>query len=168
MTDIPEKSLVFSFSDMHDAIKYDKWSFYCKRFQGLQNTKAIDILCITNDTVWLIEVKDFRSKNRELNCCIVDNLVRKVRDTLAGLAAASANGTSEEQNIARKALSKHQWRVVFHIEQIDNLEINSSSLQIQLRKRLEAIDDKFLITNTELASKMTPWIVTEQTRYSNS
>ena len=159
MTNICEGSLIFSFNDMHDAFKYDEWPFYRERFIHICNTKAVDIICVTNDAAWLIEIKDYRIHRREKKDCIADEIAQKVRDTLASLAAAVANGSYEEQELAKKALSKHRWRVVLHIEQVNNLVDNISNLQIKLQQRLEAIDSKSLVTSTERSLRMVPWMV---------
>ena len=159
MTNIHEGSLIFSFSDVCDVLKYDNWSFYRERFQRIQNTKAVDILCVTNEAAWLIEIKDYGNHDRNKSGRIEDEVAQKVRDTLAGLAAADANGNNMEQQIAGKALNKHRWRVVLHVEPADNLVCNISNIQINLQKLLQAIDGRPLVTNTKYAFENTPWTV---------
>lgn len=162
MTKICEGSLVFSFVGVCDTLKYDEWSFYRKRLQRIYNTKAVDILCITNDTAWLIEVKDYRAHNRKKHGSVEDEVAQKVRDTLAGLAAANANGDAGEQKIAYKALSKRRWRVVLHIEQASNLMSNISTTQIKLQQQLGAVDTSVLVTNTQYVIPQIPWKVRAQ------
>ena len=61
MTEIEEGDLTFSFPDQCQATKYDKWVFYRNQFQPVAgSSKAVDMLCLANDAVWLIEIKDYR------------------------------------------------------------------------------------------------------------
>ena len=163
MTDIRERSLVFSFSAACNALKYDDWPFYQKRFQRISKTKAVDILCVTNDAAWMIEVKDYREHDRSKCGTIEDEVAQKVRDTMAGLGAANANGDAGERDIASEALSRRRWRVVLHLERPDGLLFNTSSIQIRLQKRLEAVDCRAMVVDTTGNSGNVPWTVRAQT-----
>ena len=119
MTEIHEGNLKFMFPGDCQVDKYDDWSFYCNQFQSTAGgSKAVDILCISDEAAWLIEIKDYRKHRRMKLSDIEDELASKVRDTLAGLAAASANANSiDEQSLAWQALRVRRWRVVLHLEQ---------------------------------------------------
>ncbi|HBP53101.1 MAG TPA: hypothetical protein DD643_01530 [Synechococcus sp. UBA8638] len=127
MTDITERDLTFRFLDGCQAVKYDArsddWSFYRDQFEPVAGgSKAVDILCVEGDASWLIEIKDYRqcSPQRDLPrpSEIADVLAKKVRDTLAGLAApAKVANDVDQQNLARRALKTSRWRVVLHLEQ---------------------------------------------------
>lgn len=117
------------------------------------------MLCVTNDAAWLIEVKDYRRHSREKGGTIEDEAAKKVRDTLACLAAASANGSIDERDLASKALDRHQWRVVLHIEQADDLAYNISNVQIRLQKKLRAVDNEAIVTNSKYTRPQLPWTV---------
>ena len=119
MTNITEGDLTFSFKDGCQANKYDDWSFYRKQFQAVAGeSKAVDILCVKGNTSWLIEIKDYRQHIRKKWINIADELARKVRDTLAGLAAAAkVANEADQRELARKALATGRWRVVLHLEQ---------------------------------------------------
>lgn len=120
MVDGVEGSLRSSFDDDHDVLKYDDSPFYCQQFQSIQYTKAVDMVCVTDDAAWLIEVKDYNNE-REKEISLEDELVQKVRDTLAGLAAANTkdNNDNDSREIAAAALSRRSWRVALHIEGLD-------------------------------------------------
>lgn len=164
MTDICEGSLVFSFSTACHAIKYDEWPFYQKRFQQIsEKTKAVDILCVTNAAAWMIEVKDYREHDRSKHGTMEDEVAQKVRDTLAGLDAANANGNECERDIASKALNKRRWRVVLHLEQPNSLLFNVANIQIGLQKRLEAVDCRVMVVDATYNKDM-PWTVLELVR----
>ena len=121
MTEIEEGDLKFSFPGHCEAGKYEEWSFYRNQFQSVAGgSKAIDILCLSDDAVWLIEIKDYRQHPRQKEIDIGDEVASKVRDTLAGLAAASANANCrDERALARRALQRRRWRVALHLEQRD-------------------------------------------------
>lgn len=126
MTEIEEGALKFSFPDDCEASKYDEWSFYRNQFQSVADgSKAVDMLCIAGDTSWLIEVKDYRRHPRTKLIDVGGEVASKVRDTLAGLAAASANANrDDERRFARRALAKRRWRVALHLEQPNVLRID--------------------------------------------
>ena len=143
MTEIKEGDLTFSFPDQCRASKYDEWSFYRNQFQPVAGgSKAVDILCLDKETAWLIEVKDYRQHPRTKLSDLDDEVAEKVRDTLAGLAAASANANdAEEQELARRALRTHEWRVALHLEQpavrspLRPQPFNPANVALKLRSR---------------------------------
>ena len=111
MTIIAEGMLEFEFPNGCQASKYDDWSFYRNQFQGVANgCKAVDIVCVERNVSWLIEIKDYRQFPRTKAIDIVDEIAVKVRDTLAGLAAASRNANDdEEREHAQRALASRKW-----------------------------------------------------------
>lgn len=168
MTVISEGTLEFDFPNDYNASKYDGWSFYRNQFQPVaKGSKAIDILCIEGGVSWLIEVKDYRQFKRTKPVDIADEVAIKVRDTLAGLAAAAkyANEPVERQH-ARKALKCKKWRVVLHLEQsyaprrLWRYPIDKSALLQKLKtKNLKAIDAHPLICDRIAHLHQIPWTV---------
>lgn len=160
MVDVVEGSLRFSFDDAHNVLKYDDSQFYCKQFKSIQYTKAVDIVCVTDDAAWLIEIKDYNNE-REKEISLEDELVQKVRDTLAGLAAANTkdNNDNTSREIAAAALSRRSWRVVFHIEGLDEFTRDlPANLHIKLKRRLNPIDKKSMVLNMPYQTSV-PWTV---------
>ena len=154
------------FPDHCEAVRYDTWDFYRKSFQSIvSGTKAVDILCIAQDASWLIEVKDYRQHPRTKPIDLGDEVARKVRDTLSGLAAASANAQdSGERGLAIRALAKQRWRVALHLEQqtgsaLRPQAINSADVLQKLRRQLKAIDAKPLVLNRQTSNLAEPWTV---------
>ena len=154
MTEIEEGGLRFLFPDHCEATKYDTWAFYRQKFQSVAGgSKAVDILCLAQDASWLIEVKDYRQHPRTKPSHLVDELASKVRDTLAGLAAASANASNEgEHTFAERALAKRRWRVVLHLEQqsvvtspLRPQAINPANVLKKLHMNLKAIDTQPIV-----------------------
>ena len=171
MTKIKEGDLTFSFPDCCQASKYDDWSFYRKQFQAVAGeSKAVDILCVKGNTSWLIEIKDYRQHTRKKCIDIADELARKVRDTLAGLAAAAkAANEADQRELAGKALATSEWRVVLHLEQpatVSRLRptpIDSATVMQKLRtKKLKAIDAHPVICDRSTVPSYIPWKVSPQ------
>ena len=64
MTEIQEGDLKFSFPDHCEVGKYDEWSFYRNQFRSVAGgSKGVDILCLSDDAAWLIEIKDYRQQS---------------------------------------------------------------------------------------------------------
>lgn len=169
MIEIKEGNLTFSFPKQCEAAKYDEWEFYKKRFQSIkEGTKAVDIVCIVPDTAWLIEVKDYREHERTKPSDLVDEIAEKVRDTLSGLAAASANAENgDEQEVAKRALRRRHWRVVLHLEQMvpttsalwQRGAISAANVLQKLRGRLKAVDAEAVVLDIQTSAVGYPWIV---------
>ena len=168
MTEITEGALTFTFPDDCQVSKYDDWSFYRNQFKGVAGgSKAVDILCVNGDTSWLIEIKDYRQHPRQKLIDIADEVAIKVRDTLAGLAAAAkAANEADQRKLARKALATSQWRVVLHLEEksttgkLRKKATNPANLLLKLgTKKLKAIDAHPIICNRHTIPQPIPWSV---------
>ena len=168
MTEIEEGGLKFSFPDHCEATKYDDWAFYRRQFQSVAgSSKAVDILCLAQDASWLVEIKDYRHHPRTKPINLGDEVANKVRDTLAGLAAASANANDmDERGLAERALSKRQWRVALHLEQRAVLTsplrpqaINPANVLKKLRMNLKAIDTQPVVLSLQRLGSGIPWTV---------
>ena len=167
MTEIEEGDLTFSFPEHCEAGKYDEWSFYRNQFKSIAGgSKAVDIVCVSADTAWLIEIKDYRQHPRQKLIDIDDEVAGKVRDTLAGLAAASANANSrDERALARRALQTRRWRVALHLEQpnarsrLQPQPFNVANVLSKLRTKVKAVDAHPVILNREANRPNVPWTV---------
>lgn len=167
MLQITEGNLTFTFSDNANATKYDTWSFYRNQFNhAFGGAKAVDIILVDHDQTWLIEVKDYRIHRRSKTIDIGDELALKVRDTLAGLAAASFNANDQnEKRIAQQALRKRRIRIVLHIEQpikhskLFPKAIDPSKLTMKLKQVLRAVDAHPIVVDMSLTNNMS-WQVT--------
>lgn len=142
--------------------------FYRQRFQSVAGgSKAVDILCLAQDVSWLIEIKDYRQHPRTKPSDLGDEMASKVRDTLAGLAAASANADDQaERTFAEHALAKRRWRVVLHLEQqsVGTTRLRQQAISItdvlkKLRPRLKAIDVEPMILSLQTPGFGIPWTV---------
>ena len=167
MTEIEEGDLKFTFPDHCEADKYDEWSFYRNQFQSVAGgSKAVDIVCLSGDTAWLIEIKDYRRHPRTKVIDIDDELARKVRDTLAGLAAASSNANiHDERTLAERALQTRRWRVALHLEQpnarsrLRPQPFDVANVLSKMGKKVKAVDAHPLILDREADRRDVPWTV---------
>ena len=106
MTILSEGCLQFNFDQSCLAEKYDDWSFYRNQFQSTcGSAKAVDMICLSDDISWLIEIKDYRQHKRTKPQDLGDEVALKVRDTLAGLVAAKMKANdSNEKTFAKRVL----------------------------------------------------------------
>lgn len=167
-TTIAEGALTFTFAADAEASKYDDWSFYRNQFQQgcFTDNKAVDLLCELNRSAWLIEVKDYRAHARTKAVDLADEVAIKVRDTLAGLVAASVGANDPvERAFARRMVRSQRMRVVCHIEQPAKASrlrprvIEPDKLKLKLRTLLKAIDAHPIVMDRSSAAATLPWVV---------
>ncbi|SJM93607.1 Cysteinyl-tRNA synthetase [Crenothrix polyspora] len=163
MTVLSEGRLQFTFGVFCLAEKYDDWSFFRNQFQNTcGGAKAVDFICLSRNTSWLIEVKDYRQHKRTKPQDIGDEIAIKVRDTLAGLVAAKVKATNpDEKTFAKKALQSKAIKVVLHLEQPEKHSklfpraIDPASVMQSLKRQLKAIDaHPKVVDKHSLSSKM--------------
>lgn len=165
-TTITEGALTFTFAAGAEASKYDDWSFYRNQFlRGcFTDNKAVDLLCEVNRSAWLIEVKDYRVHARTKAVDLADEVAIKVRDTLAGLVAASVSANDpDERAFARRMVRAQRMRVVCHIEQparssrLRPRVIEPDKLRLKLRTLLKAIDAHPIVMDRHDCHPTLPW-----------
>ena len=115
----------------------------------------------------MIEIKDYRKYSRKKIVDLCDEVAIKVRDTLSGLATAYANADDRtEKYFARRAGEKCAWRVVLHLEQLDEGKplwrraINPANVRLKLRQKLKAVDPNPMVTDIRRLDGV-PWSVRE-------
>lgn len=168
MAVLSEGHLQFIFGSSCLAEKYDEWSFYRNQFQSTcSGVKAVDMICVSNNTSWLIEIKDYRQHKRTKPQDLGDEVAIKVRDTLAGLVAAKMNANdSSEQDFAKKAIQSKAIKVVLHLEQPQKHSklfpraIDPAAVKQSLKRQLRAIDAHPSIVNINTLSAAMEWTVT--------
>lgn len=163
MTVIREGNLEFAFPPECMASKYDEWAFYRNQFGYVAKSKAVDFLCIHDSCAWLIEVKDYRDARRTKLTEIHVEVAEKVRDTLAGLAAAKTNAADSEKDEAGRALRQRRWRVALHLEQTQRPSrlrptvADPATLRTKLRRAIRAVDPHATVIDSR--SQSVPWTV---------
>ena len=167
MREFEEGDLKFTFPDHCEVGRYDEWSFYRNQFSPTAGgSKAVDILCVSASAAWLIEVKDYRQHRRLKLSDIEDELAGKVRDTLAGLAAASANANDlDERSLARRALRARRWKVALHLEQprvstrLRPKPFDVANVRLKVRQKVRAVDAHPVILARDTDHRNVPWAV---------
>lgn len=167
--EIIEGDLTFTFNNGITASKYDDWSFYknqfLKCFNSIGGVKAVDIIAIDNQMVWLVEIKDYRIECKTNVTDLAKVVALKVCDTLSGLATAKNNATGNEKSVAQQALSKKKVRVVLHIEQplkhsrLRPIVINPADIKQKLKQLLKCIDAHPLVVSKDTLHPDMPWSV---------
>jgi hypothetical protein len=168
VTTIREGRLAFDFPDGWQAAKYDEWVYYTRHFQSLcGGAKGVDIVAVEPRVcLWLIEVKDFRHAPRQKSLDLVEELTLKVRDTLAGLAAARLRAADErERELAGLALRCPELKFVLHLEQPrlpSRLHPSAApaNLMEKLKQLLRAIDPHPRVTSLSVDLRF-GWVVRE-------
>lgn len=168
--EIIEGDLKFTFSGNVSAIKYDETNFYRNSFNSsFGGTKAVDILCYTTDTAWLIEVKDYRQHKRTKTIDLSEEIALKVRDTLAGIICMKSNANQlDERLFAKQFLKSQQLRIVLHLEQpkkgskLFPKAIDISKLKQKMKPLLKAVDPHFTIMDKISQPTAICWNVTSR------
>ena len=167
-TEFQEGTLKFSFDAGVIASKYDSWSFYRNQFQNgcFLDNKAVDFVCRAADTLWLIEAKDYRMHPRTKTTNLVDEIAMKVRDTLAGLAAAQMQANDHDEcQYSRRLLKARNIRVACHIEQptkksrLRPRAIEPDKFKQKLRTLIKAIDRHPVVMDRSQLIAGLPWQV---------
>lgn len=166
-TTLTEQQLAFTFAEGLEASQYDNWVFYRSQFNATcGGTKAVDFVCLDGDQLWLIEVKDYRRHRRTKLIELGDEVANKVRDTLAGLVAASCNANeAEERRLARRAVGRSRLRIVLHLEQLRHPSrlfpraVDPDDVLLKLKQRLKAIDSHPKVVDQYTLTADMPWTV---------
>lgn len=148
MTTVRVDRLHFTFSASWQVSKYDDWAFYRHQFVKMwDGIKAVDLIALENQCLWLIEVKDYRAVRRTKAVELADEVAQKVFATLAALLPAKVNAVAlEERNFAGACVNITQLRVVLHLEQprkhskLFPRVIDPANVQLKLRTLIKPID----------------------------
>lgn len=167
MQTIYTDGLSFEFPDSWQATKYDNWSFYKNQFITMNDgIKAVDLAVFDdNNTLWLIEVKDFRRHERQNTTPLHEEVWKKVYDTIAGLFAAKCNAVNEEQTFAQETAKSCKIRVVLHMEQptpsskLYQKSLASADILQQLRRKIKPIDPHPLVISKSTIPPSLQWSV---------
>ena len=161
-------SLIFTFPDSWKVCKYDEWAFYRHQFSKMSpGIKAVDLLAIESQVIWLIEAKDYRQHPRTKTIDLADEVVQKVLYTLAAMLPAKINASNtSESHFATEVLRGQQLRVVLHLEQpvktskLFPRAIDPSKVQLKLRSLIKPIDPHPKVVESNQMQRL-QWTVTE-------
>lgn len=168
MTTLVEGRLTFTFPAGAQVCKYDELSFYRNQFIKMADgIKAIDLAYVEGNTLWLIEVKDYRHNPRIKTISLVDEMAGKLRNSLAGLWAAKCNATVQaEKQFANNALKTKKICVVLHLEEPEQAgrlaptkQLKASTLQ-KMKQKLKSVDAHACIVDQFCLKPRMNWQVT--------
>ena len=139
MTVIQEGKLRFFFPEKWHVIKYDECHFYQQKALKCQETKAVDILALSDTELFLIEVKDFRgdrisNKERIKSGDLAIEFAHKVRDSIASLYGALRHANPELAPFCKYLYSKniHKTTVILFLEEDRPLPKTKAAKQARL------------------------------------
>lgn len=171
MTEIQVDSLTFTFPCSWKVSKYDEWAFYRNQFSKMRfgiSIKAVDLVAIDDEMIWLIEAKDYRSHRRTKSIDLADEVAQKVFCTLAAILPAKINASdTSEQDFSKKAVRCQQLRVVLHLEQpikhskLFPRAIDPAKVQLKLRTLIKPIDPHPMVVESTRMRGL-QWTVTGQ------
>ncbi|NLG14461.1 MAG: hypothetical protein GX561_09720 [Lentisphaerae bacterium] len=168
-----DQTLHFHFEDNWKVVKYDETPYYKTQLKNqrsckinkkdksvISGLKGVDLVALQpqDNTLYLIECKDYRLHSRKKNLHPVEEFYQKTMDTLAGLLPSALCGTSGDPNTRMlKALvrSAEHIRLVFHFEQAETTNklmpraYDIADLQQKLRGLLKAIDPYVLVVDID-------------------
>lgn len=155
--DLIEGGLRFELYAIDFAEKYDDWRHYRNVFNSAcGSSKAVDFVVSKENTLWLIEVKDYRRHARTKPSELADEVVLKVRDTMAGLVSTAFVGVDANENSkSRSALSLTKLRVVLHLEQPMNpsrlfpLSVDPAAVLMKLKQKVRFADFHPTVVNRD-------------------
>jgi len=159
----------FNFPAEWMPLKYDDSVYYRKHFNDFAASKAVDLLALAprHSALWMIEIKDYRRRRRTKPECLFTEVAHKVRDTLAGLAAARvAVNDPQLQAFAVNAMRASSFRVVLLLEQPQKPSklfpqaVDPSTARTALIKAVRAVDPHPIFCNAGALTEKTGWNVT--------
>jgi hypothetical protein len=163
-----EGRLRFTFPEKWVVLRLEKSAYYSRHFQRFcGGCKETDFTLWDpgSRTLWLLEVKDYRTNQREKPENVFDEIARKTRDTLAFLASAAASAQEDAagtKSFSLGCLPADSIRVVLHLERPANksrlhppIKFAGDETQ-ELRRRLRCIDCRAIVISSQVSAKV-PW-----------
>jgi hypothetical protein len=168
-----EGALAFEFPGDRLVCRLDGTRFFQKRLQSFAKapdgpgSKSVDLVAVApdDDAVWLIEVKDYRAAARTKPTDLIQEVAKKVRDSLACIHAMAANAGEDAQAFAAQALRRRRLRVVLHLEQpkkpskLKPWVLDPATMKQKVRRALQAVDPHALAGGYSVLNEKTPWQV---------
>jgi len=149
--------LTFEFRNGWKAEKYDDWTFYRKKFQSVAGgARAVDVVALQpRECCWLIEATDLSGAHKTSVAGLADEMAVKVRDTLAGLAAARFRADGDEKRYANDSLDTTRLRVVLYVKQPEpasamfSTRLELADVKQKLMQKIKAIDPKLQVVESD-------------------
>lgn len=175
MKEIVEGSLLFCFPDDWQVEKYDDARGFVARNCRIDDTKRVDIVALSPEKLFLIEVKDFRKhaiENKDRmnvrgNDPIHLEVAKKVRDTFAFLVAAHRVADETLKPFCAHALGGREKRidVILFIEEDETRarsvkgRTSRSDLQEGIQTLLKPFGVRCHVQRRRTLPEISPWTV---------
>lgn len=170
--DFNEGSLNFKFPDDWLVCRAEHSKYYKEKFQKfVEPSKEMDFFAYepAAKTLWLIEVKDYRSDTEvEKREALVQVVAKKTRDSLALILAGGHNDNSDSappilslREFWKQAKKAEKLRIVLHCEfrqvpsRLYPVQREATNLQQKLRIKFKDIDPRALHTYLDHQSNVT-------------
>ena len=149
--------------------KYDDSDFHQTQFQNFAGgVKAMDAIALdpAAQTLWLIELKDYRQNKRRKPSSVFAEVAGKARDTLAGLAVARVSAQAQQERaLAQQALGSREIRVALQLAQSARPHrlfpqvVEPADAGLQLRRAVKQVDAAPVCAVGSLGqhNNMLPW-----------
>lgn len=169
-----EGGLTFFFPEDWNVCRPEDTSFYSRHFSNFcGGCKEMDFLAYdpSQNTLWLIEVKDYRQHPRTKPTNLIDEVAKKTRDVFAMLPVArlrdrAMTGRPQLQvgEFWQRASAATELRVVLHCElPISRSRLfpgvkDAANLLTKLRQQMRVVDPHSVFTDKNRSSVL-PWSV---------
>lgn len=172
---IKEKNLYFEFADNIKDIKFDDNNYYRKRFNNIQESKAVDILAYGDKVFLFIEIKDFKgyeiqnyrrlkvNYNNDGEESLDYEVAKKVTMTLSCIFGAAMSGEERISRFFEKLVLKMnsgskdiKINIILFLEgKFKNSTKTFKAITDSLKKKLcwLPLDTKILVENIEMHNK---------------
>jgi hypothetical protein len=155
-----EDRIRFEFPDGWKVLRPEKASYYKRHFQTFAGgCKEMDFILFepVNRVLWLLEVKDYTINRRVKPQCVFEEIVEKVRDSLALLLAGSVRDDPSNGGVRSfmdVCAIPNDIKIVLHLEQpskpskmFPGVKIAADATQ-KLRAKVRAIDPRARVSST--------------------
>lgn len=116
MTEIDVDGVLLAFPETWKVEIFDEWPQY-RDLSGTGQIHGCDVVALDDQTLWLIEVKDYSYPGAKHPPNLEESLLRKAIGTLALIGALGRSGNqSNAQEFSRDALAASALILGFHVE----------------------------------------------------
>ncbi|MGG1643215.1 DUF6661 family protein [Paenibacillus sp. NRS-1782] len=156
-----ESNLCFQFKKGLLPIKFDETNFYTNRFNTLKGSKGVDFIVLNDETIYLIEVKNFKGHEIENKERLIANTEKslalevshKVRDTISCLAGAYKSGneilTPYFTHFTKRSV---EVKVILFLEgKFVNQPLVFRAMADGMKNRLKWLTTKVFVENVQLS-----------------
>lgn len=166
MTKYNEGAYWYEFPAGWKVIRIQEIEFYIRKFQGFNNgSKEVDFVALdeVENSLWLVEAKDYSTHPRSKPGEVVGEIAIKIRDSLTCIEAmkVSSFSTEDSRALADTLSMARSCRVAFHLEvpAVENLSfsrVEIANMKMKLRNLLRGIDEVAKVGDCRQLSESTP------------